>query len=49
MTTAERFERARAYADEARERNRPECQCETCVQQRALPAVLRLLANWRQK
>ncbi len=37
---------ARHYAQQARERNKPECPCDGCKVQRGLPAVQRILAAW---
>lgn len=41
-------EQARAYAAEVRERNKPPCDCETCVQLRLLPMVQRILEQARK-
>lgn len=40
---------ARKYAAEAKERNKPACQCDACKQAEMLPAVLRIVANWGKK
>lgn len=42
------LERARQYAAEARERNKPACQCQTCRLQELEPAVMNITQNWKQ-
>lgn len=40
------LERARQYAAEVRERNKPDCNCETCRRERLLPMVMQMAQNW---
>ncbi len=42
-----KWELARQYAAEARERNKPPCDCEACKRDEMLPAVLNIINNWR--
>lgn len=43
----DKLEKARAYAAEAKERNKPGCECETCRMKEKEPGVIQLLQNWR--
>lgn len=40
-------EAALAYAAEAKERNKPECECDLCKQAAMLPTVQRIIENWK--
>lgn len=44
----ERLNNARQYAEQARQRNDPGCQCERCKQDELLPGVQQLVQRWRQ-
>lgn len=41
------FEKARRYAAEAKERNKPVCDCESCRYLADLERVKQLTTNWR--
>lgn len=41
-----RFEWARKYAEEAKQRNKPKCDCESCREKELLPAVMQITQNW---
>lgn len=44
-----KVERATQYAAEARARNQPACNCETCRREALLPAVQNITTNWSSK
>lgn len=44
-----RLDRAAKYAAEARERNTPPCNCDTCRREALLPAVQNITTNWSSK
>jgi hypothetical protein len=44
-----RLERAAKYAAEARERNTPPCNCDTCRRESLLPVVQNITNNWSPK
>lgn len=46
---ADRLERAKEYAAQARQRNRLPCNCPTCRQMEMLPAVLQITNNWSKE
>lgn len=43
------LENAKQYAAAVRERNKPECDCETCRRERLLPIVMQMTKNWPAK
>lgn len=45
----DRVEQAKQYAAEAKARNTPPCDCETCRQVEMLPAVIRITNNWSKQ
>lgn len=46
----DRREIAKQYAAEAKARNQPDCNCQLCVRERLLPAVLNITSkSWSQK
>jgi hypothetical protein len=44
-----KFERAKQYAAEVRERNKPACDCEACRLNEMLPAVKQIAESWGRK
>lgn len=42
----DRAEQARIYAAEARERNKPKCDCDACRRIELEPAIVQLVRNW---
>jgi hypothetical protein len=44
-----RIERAKQYAAEVRERNKPACDCEACRLNEMLPAVKQIAESWSRK
>lgn len=42
-----KFEKARKYAAEAKARNAPGCDCETCRMKELEPAVAQIVRNWQ--
>jgi hypothetical protein len=40
------LENAKQYAATVRERNKPECHCETCRRERLLPIVMQMTERW---
>jgi hypothetical protein len=43
------LENAKQYAAAVRERNKPDCDCETCRRERLLPIVMQIAANWQMR
>lgn len=44
----DRLTYAKQYAEAAKQRNAPGCQCERCKQDELLPGVQQLTQRWRQ-
>jgi hypothetical protein len=44
----DRLTYAKQYAEAAKQRNTPPCQCERCKQEELLPGVMQLVQRWRQ-
>lgn len=42
-----RIERAKQYARAAKERNKPQCECEACRMKELEPAVVRITERWQ--
>lgn len=43
----DKYEAARQYAAQAKERNAPKCDCATCREIELLPAVQRITQRWK--